>query len=159
MMIALPLSVLSVGLSTWSVLLYTFVFVHIFVVSLCSNPAPLTLHFYHCICLLLSQSCLLGLFGLRIVLSAFTLSYAMPSLIFSGTGENAKALEQLQKSWAVIEPSAEENGLLLFRCLLNTHMLLKNMRLCGHHIFQHTHTHVCPYRPFLWCQFTCNCKV
>ncbi|XP_025099309.1 androglobin-like isoform X4 [Pomacea canaliculata] len=32
-----------------------------------------------------------------------------------GTGENAKALEQLQKSWAVIEPSAEENGLLLFR--------------------------------------------
>ncbi|XP_076467316.1 androglobin-like isoform X4 [Babylonia areolata] len=32
-----------------------------------------------------------------------------------GTEENVKAQENLTKSWAVIEPNAEENGLILFR--------------------------------------------
>ncbi|KAK6170744.1 hypothetical protein SNE40_019059 [Patella caerulea] len=33
----------------------------------------------------------------------------------SGTAENAKAYEQLQKSWSIIEQNLEENGLFLFR--------------------------------------------
>ena len=37
------------------------------------------------------------------------------SVLFAGTEDNVKAQENLQKSWVVIEPNSEENGLFLFR--------------------------------------------
>lgn len=42
----------------------------------------------------------------------------MSVLILTGTEENVKVAENLQKCWNVIEPNAEQNGLFLFRFVL-----------------------------------------
>lgn len=42
----------------------------------------------------------------------------MSFLILTGTEENVKVAENLQKCWNVIEPNAEQNGLFLFRFVL-----------------------------------------
>lgn len=42
----------------------------------------------------------------------------MSFLILTGTEENVKVAENLQKCWNVIEPNAEQNGMFLFRFVL-----------------------------------------